>query len=68
MGLSETKPRNKEHKLSIGLCTYVAGMKLPLPVGTDEPEHGLSQKLVPICGMRFSIWADLSGLGGKGLG
>jgi hypothetical protein len=29
---------------------------------------GLSQKLLPICGICFSIWAALSGLSGRGCG
>ena len=51
--------------LDIGPHTYVADVQLCLHVG-PKLEQGLSQKLLPVCGICSSSWAALSGLSGRG--
>ena len=41
-------------------------MQLSFHMGLEQLEQGLSQKLLPICGICSSSWAALSGLSGKG--
>jgi hypothetical protein len=44
-------------------CTYVADVQLSLHVGSEQLERGLSQKLLPIGGIRSSSWAALLSMG-----
>ena len=46
--------------------TYVANVQLGFHVGPEQLEQGLSQKLLPVCGICSSRWAALSGPSGKG--
>ena len=41
-------------------------MQLDLHVSPIQLECGLSQKLLPVCGICSSSWAALSGLNGRG--
>ena len=45
-------------------CFYVADVQLDFPVGPELLEHGLSQKLLPVCGICSSsqtVLFDVSG-------
>jgi hypothetical protein len=46
--------------------SYVADVQLGLHVGPEQPEQGLSQKMLPVCGIYSTSWAALSGLSGRG--
>ena len=50
----------------ISLCPYVTVVQLGLHVGPEQLEQGLSQKLLPVCGICSTSWAALSGLRGRG--
>jgi hypothetical protein len=41
-------------------------VQLGLRVGPEQLEQGLSQKLLPVCGICSSSWAALLGLSGRG--
>jgi hypothetical protein len=45
-------------------CTYVADVQLGCYMGPEQPEQGLLQKLLPVCGICSSSWVALSGLSG----
>ena len=57
------QPKNI-HRLDLGLPAhiYVADVQLELHVGPEQLEWGLSQKLLPVCGICSSSWTALSGL------
>jgi hypothetical protein len=43
-------------------CTYIADVQPDHHVGPEQLELGLSQKLLPVCGICSTSWAALSGL------
>ena len=45
---------------------YKADVQLGLRVDPEQLEWGLSQKLLPVCGIGSSSWAALFGLNGRG--
>jgi hypothetical protein len=67
LGALKSEPPTKEHtRAGPGpLCKYVADVQLGLHVGPEQLEQGLSQKLLPVCGICSSSWAPLSGLSGE---
>jgi hypothetical protein len=66
LGLSEPEPPSKNiHELDVGLATDITDMQLGLHVGSQQLEWGLSQKLLPVCGICSSSWAAWSGLRGR---
>jgi hypothetical protein len=68
MDLSESEPPTREHTQAGPRPprTYVAGVQLDLHVGPEQLEQGLSQKLLPVCGICSSSWDALSGFSGRG--
>ena len=68
LGALESEPPVKEHTRATlrPPCTYVADAQLGLHVGPEQLEWGLSQKLLPVCGICSSSWAAFSGLSGRG--
>jgi hypothetical protein len=65
-GLSESEPPNKEHRLDLGLPAHMKQMcSLAFMWVLNNWSRGLSQKLLPVCGI-YSIWAVLSSLSGRG--
>ena len=57
------QPKNT-YGLDLGLPTFM--YLLDLHVGPEQLEQGLSQKLLPVCGICSSSWAALSGLSERG--
>jgi hypothetical protein len=56
--MSETEPPITEF-IGAGLrppSTYVADVLLGLHVGPKQLEQGLSQKLLPVCGICLLVW------------
>ena len=54
--LQESEQPTKQHTWagSRPLCTYVADVQLGLYVGPEQLEWGLSEKLLPVCGIHSS--------------
>jgi hypothetical protein len=46
--------------------SYIENVQLDIHVDPKQLELGLSQKLLPVCGICSSCWAALSGLSGRG--
>jgi len=69
LGFSESEPPTKEHTTAgIRLPhTYVLDVQFGFHVGPEQLEWGLSQKLLPICGICFFSWTILCGPSGKAL-
>jgi hypothetical protein len=65
--ISEFEILSKEHTQAgpRPLHTYLADVHLGHYVGPEQLEQGLSQTLLPICGISSSSWATLSGLKGE---
>ena len=71
---SESETRDSERSLKERhiqaecrlLHTCVADINLGLHVDPEKLEQGLSQKLLPVCGICSSSWVALSGFNGRG--
>jgi hypothetical protein len=68
LGLSESELPTENHLWAGPRPHYscVADVQLGFHVGPKQLEWGLTQKLLPICGICSTTWAALSGLSGKG--
>jgi hypothetical protein len=66
--LTWIEPLTKEHTQAgpRSHYTYIVEVRLGLPVGPEQLEQGLFQKLLPVCGIYSSSWSAFSGLTGRG--
>ena len=62
------EPLNKKHTWAGPRppLMYLVDVQLGLHVGPEQLEQGISQKLLPVCGICSSSWTALSGLSGRG--
>ena len=58
------QPKSIQEWTALQPDTYVADVQLGLHL-SPKLEQGLSQKLLPVCGICSSSWAALSGLSGR---
>ena len=66
-GSQKLKALTKEHTQSGSKtpCTQVADVQLGLRVASKQQKRGLSQTLLPVCGIRSSRLTALNGLSGS---